>query len=73
MKRQQNNQPLLERIRQIKTEHPAWGYRRVWAYLKFRDGLPVNKKRIYRLMKEHNLHFPPPAFGLSLLRHLCRE
>ena len=59
MKRQQNNQPLLERIRQIKTDHPAWGYRRVWAYLKFRDGLPINKKRIYRLMKEHDLLVQP--------------
>lgn len=59
MKRQQNNQPLLERIRQIKAEHPAWGYRRVWAYLKFRDGLPINKKRIYRLMKEHDLLVQP--------------
>jgi transposase InsO family protein len=59
MKRQQHNQPLLERIRQIKTDHPAWGYRRVWAYLKFRDGLPINKKRIYRLMKEHDLLVKP--------------
>lgn len=59
MKRQQNNQSLLERIRQIKTDHPAWGYRRVWAYLKFRNGVPINKKRIYRLMKEHNLLVQP--------------
>jgi len=46
---------LLEQIRFIKSEHPFWGYRRVWAYLKFVAGLSVNKKRIYRLLKENNL------------------
>lgn len=53
------NEPLVERIRQIKGEHPFWGYRRTWAYLKYVDGLVVNKKRIYRLMKEHNLTVLP--------------
>ena len=27
----------------------------MWAYLKYREGLPVNKKRIYRLLQEHRL------------------
>jgi putative transposase len=51
----QQDQQLLPRLQQIKADHPAWGYRRVWAYLKFREGWPVNKKRIYRLLKEHRL------------------
>ena len=46
---------LLERIRIIKSEHPFWGYRRVWAYLRFVAGLPVNKKRVYRLLRENDL------------------
>ena len=46
---------LLEQIRVIKSEHPFWGYRRVWAYLRFVAGLSVNKKRIYRLLKENDL------------------
>lgn len=55
---EQRNQSLLERVRELKAEHPLWGYRRVWAYLKFREGLPVNKKRIYRLMDESALLVP---------------
>jgi len=61
MKRQKSqsvinrNQKLLERIKNIKAEHPLWGIRRVWSYLRFREGFLVNKKRIYRLMKEQNL------------------
>ncbi len=46
---------LLERIQIIKSEHPFWGYRRVWAYLRFVAGLAVNRKRVYRLLKENDL------------------
>ncbi|TFG73955.1 MAG: IS3 family transposase, partial [Thermodesulfobacteriales bacterium] len=46
------NEHLVIKIKDIKGEHPFWGYRRVWAYLRYIDGLIVNKKRIYRLMRE---------------------
>jgi transposase InsO family protein len=46
---------LLEKIRVLKAEHPFWGYRRIWAYLRFVAGLSVNKKRVYRLLKENDL------------------
>ena len=43
---------LLERIKSLKQEHPLWGYRRVWSYLKYRQDVLVNKKRVFRVMKE---------------------
>jgi putative transposase len=49
------NQELLEQIKAIKAEHPFWGYRRVWAWLVHYHHLQVNQKRVYRLMKEHDL------------------
>lgn len=49
------NHALLERIRALKAEHPFWGYRRVWAHLRYVDGQGVNKKRILRLMRGHDL------------------
>jgi len=27
---------LLEKIQVLKSEHPFWGYRRIWAYLSIR-------------------------------------
>ena len=33
------NQGVIEKIRQIKSEHPYWGYRRIWAYLNYRQGV----------------------------------
>ncbi|TFG78309.1 MAG: transposase [Thermodesulfobacteriales bacterium] len=38
------NEYILKRIKDIKADHPFWGYRRVWAYLRYIDGLIVNKK-----------------------------
>lgn len=52
------NIKLLEQITELKAEHPFWGYRRIWAYLRFRLGHKINHKRIYRLMKKNNLLVP---------------
>jgi putative transposase len=55
----QRNESLLQRIRELKSEHPFWGYRRIWAYLHFVEHRAVNKKRILRLMREHHLLVAP--------------
>jgi putative transposase len=55
----ERNLPVLERIKEIKAEHPFWGYRRMWAYLKYVDELEINKKRVLRLMQRHNLLVKP--------------
>lgn len=61
MKIKTKNKELLSQIESLKAEHPFWGYRRIWAYLKYRLGIMVNKKRIYRLMKKNNLLVVPNA------------
>ena len=55
MKRKEQDQILLAQIQPIKADHPFWGYRRIWSYLNYRMNIHVNKKPIYRIMKEHNL------------------
>ncbi len=59
MKRIQEDKSLLFLIRPLKAEHPFWGYRRVWAYIKYRLNQHVNKKRILRVMRENNLLVKP--------------
>ena len=49
------NQKLLKEIKMLLKDHPFWGYRRVWAYLRYVLNYKVNLKRIYRLMKEEDL------------------
>lgn len=55
--KERDNEILL-RIRGIKAEHPFWGYRRVWAHLRYEDGI-ANKKRVYRVMRENRLTVKP--------------
>jgi len=55
----ERNSAVVERIKQIKADHPFWGYRRTWAYLKYVDGLDINKKRVLRLMQKHELSVRP--------------
>ena len=53
------NAALLERVRELKAEHPFWGYRQIWAHLRYVDGLVVNQKRVYNVMKVADLLVKP--------------
>ena len=50
-----NDQDLLPVIREIKADHPSWGYRRVHSYLRYRKAIVIGKNRVYRILKENNL------------------
>lgn len=49
------NQRLLEKLKELRLAHPFWGYRRMTAWLRFREGYGVNRKRIQKLMRENGL------------------
>ena len=55
----ERNLPIVTRISEIKGDHPFWGYRHMWAHLKYVDGLDINKKRVLRLMRMHELLVKP--------------
>lgn len=46
---------LLKEIIEIKSDHPYWGYRRIWSYLRYRKQMVVGKNRVYRIMHENKL------------------
>jgi hypothetical protein len=48
MKIKTKNKELLSQIESLKAEHPFWGYRRIWAYLKYR----------YRYHGQQKAHLP---------------
>jgi hypothetical protein len=35
---------LVEKLKELRLEHPFWGYRRMTAWLNHREGLAVNRK-----------------------------
>lgn len=44
---------LKDRIHELVRKYPTWGYRRIWAWLKHRDGMLINRKKVYRIMREN--------------------
>jgi putative transposase len=60
---------LREQIRGICQVHPFWGYRRVTAWLRYREDTWVNHKKVLRLMREAGLTVkrkPRPAVERQL-------
>lgn len=49
---------LCEKIREVVAEFPAWGVRKVWAYLR-RLGTIVSRKRVWKRMRAMGLTLPP--------------
>ena len=48
---------LRARLRTLSREHPRWGYRKAWAYLR-EEGWTHNRKKIQRLWREEDLRVP---------------
>jgi putative transposase len=42
---------LAARIERLIQEHPTFGYRRLWALLRFREGVRINRKAVYRALR----------------------
>jgi putative transposase len=42
---------LVKRIRELIARHPTFGYRKLWALLRYADGVVVNLKAVYRILK----------------------
>ena len=43
----------MKRLRQLIQQYPTFGYRRLWVLLRFRDGLRINRKAVYRVLKQN--------------------
>jgi len=41
---------LAARLHRLIVAHPTFGYRRLWALLRFREGLRINRKAVYRVL-----------------------
>lgn len=43
---------LVAAIKKIIHDQPTWGYRRIWATLRYKQGFPINRKRVYRVLRD---------------------
>jgi len=45
------NAELVRRVATLLQAHPTFGYRRVWALLRFREGWRITRKAVYRVLQ----------------------
>ncbi len=53
-----NRAELTAKIKEVSTQHPYFGYRKVYAILKYKFGISVRRNTIYQLMKDNDLTLP---------------
>jgi putative transposase len=55
------NESLVTRITALIQRHPTFGYRRLWAILRFPDGQRITPKTVYRIcaLKRWGVHQRP--------------
>jgi len=46
---------LADRVKALADEHPTFGYRRIWALLRFGERIEINIKTVHRLVKKLHL------------------
>ena len=52
---EERNRQVVKLITRLKSEHPYWGYRRIWANLRHYYGINISQNTIYKLMQKHDL------------------
>ena len=53
----EGEQALVARMLELVRHHPRYGYRRIWALLRW-EGFKLNRKRVHRLWKREGLKVP---------------
>ncbi|WP_447964795.1 IS3 family transposase [Nitrospira sp. Ecomares 2.1] len=44
-------EPVVMKLHTLIQEYPTYGYRRLWALLRSREGLAINRKAVYRALR----------------------
>lgn len=59
---------ILKLIRELITQFPHYGYRKMFSILRYRYGLKITRRGVYELMKEHKLLMPCNTRNKRLFR-----
>jgi putative transposase len=62
------DEEILKLIHDLVRQYPFYGYRKITVILRYQRGYVVNRKRVYRLMKENQLTMAPSMSHKKLFR-----
>jgi putative transposase len=66
--KKQDDSKVLNLILELVKQYPFYGYRKITAILQYQRGIPINRKRVYRIMKENKLVMAPSHSHKRLFR-----
>jgi len=59
---------ILKLIRELITQFPHYGYRKMFSILRYRHGMQITRRGVYELMKENKLLMPASTRNRRLFR-----
>lgn len=60
------DEEIKKKIIELIKSHPQYGYRKIYAILRFRMGIKVHRNKVYALMKAQKLLLPPSVRNKTL-------
>lgn len=66
--KEKSDREVLKLIQELVKQYPFYGYRKITAILQYQRGMQVNRKRVYRIMKDHKLVMAPSYSHKKLFR-----
>ena len=54
-----NETEVTKKIRELAKLYPYYGYRKIYAILKYKEGITVRRNTVYKIMKQNTLLLPP--------------
>lgn len=54
----ENIAQVTSKIRELTKLYPYYGYRKIYAVLKYKEGITVRRNTVYKIMREHHLTMP---------------
>lgn len=70
-----DDESLTDKIFQLTERFPTYAYRRLWVILRFKEGIRINRKKVYRILNEkywlvtQQTATPRPRVKTSATRH----
>lgn len=59
---------IVEEIKSLIAQYPQYGYRKIYAILRFRKGIRIYRNKVYRIMKEQKLLLPASTRNKTLFK-----
>lgn len=68
MKTENYDPQIVAKIRELISQYPQYGYRKIYAILRFRMGMKVYRNKVYKIMKSQKILLPPSTRNETLFR-----